>query len=356
MSDALHVLNINLDASELVAFGTFASYFLIIISLFAVILTSLPWSKLNRSPACYLFLLLTIGSFIHTWYYMLKYIAASFSEYEAKSVILPGTLLKRMTAWLQNTYLFEEAWWAASTGKPNWWWSEQICVYTAGAWTVFLFEQGQRYKIRHLWAYMVLGQSVAITVSSNLFYLALLLAGWQFGPTKRAHDAPPVLWVSVLLSMITVANSPYTDAKSFLPNLLIMHVLLIIPLFFTERHGHYAGQLSMPYSTLYIILYVVSFVLRIKTSLAGIRSVSEAGSIWENFVPFVQSVLAVLHSHPAQASIGWDVIWTSLSFVIWTCLNEPNIIAPIGTVIASAGVVAPWISAGAEVEVAGKLE
>ncbi|KAI3614298.1 alpha--mannosyltransferase alg11p [Moniliophthora roreri] len=344
------------EASELTALGIFASYFIIIFALFAVILNSLPWSRLNSSPKCYLFLLLTIGSLVHTWYYMLKYMATSLDNFESKAVTIPETLLKRMITWLQNTYLFEEAWTAACSGKLNWWWSEQICVFTAGAWTVFLFEQGQRYKIKHLWAYMVLGQFVAITVATNLFYLALILAGWQFGAAKRTYDAPPVLWVSVLLSMITVANSPYTDTESFLPNLLIMHAFIIIPLFFIERHGHYASKFSMPYQALYIVLYVIGFVLRIKTTLVGIRSVSDEGSLWENFIPFIKSILAVLHSHPAQASIGWDVIWTSLSFVIWTCLNEPSIIAPIGTAIASAGVVAPWMAASTELEEAGKLD
>jgi len=33
---------------------------------------------------------------------------------------------------------------------------------------------------------------------------------------------------------------------------------------------------------------------------------------------------ATLHSHPAQSSIGWDVIWTSLSFIAWISLLRPD--------------------------------
>jgi hypothetical protein len=29
----------------------------------------------------------------------------------------------------------------------------------------------------------------------------------------------------------------------------------------------------------------------------------------------------VLHSHPAQSSIGWDVIWTSISFFVWKVIG-----------------------------------
>lgn len=29
----------------------------------------------------------------------------------------------------------------------------------------------------------------------------------------------------------------------------------------------------------------------------------------------------VLHSHPAQSSIGWDVVWTTISFVVWQVIG-----------------------------------
>ncbi|KAJ8082727.1 hypothetical protein PM082_008583 [Marasmius tenuissimus] len=275
----------------------------------------------------------------------------SFAEYESRVKVISPSLLKRITNWLVDTSLFEEAWKKACTGSVNWWWSEQICTYVAGPWTVFLFVQAQRYRIKHLWAYMLLGQLVAISVASNLFYLALILSGWQFRTLKRQPStAPPVLWASVLLSLVTVANSPYTTDSSFLLNLLIMHALLIIPLFFTNREGQYSSQLNLSYSALSMVLYVFILVLRVKTTLAGIRSVTDS-SLWQGLTPFCKSVLTVLHSHPAQASIGWDVIWTSISFAIWTCLDQGFSIVPFSALLVSAGVVAPWFAASrAELE------
>jgi hypothetical protein len=29
----------------------------------------------------------------------------------------------------------------------------------------------------------------------------------------------------------------------------------------------------------------------------------------------------VLHSHPAQSSIGWDVVWTTISFFVWKAIG-----------------------------------
>ncbi|KAL0579067.1 hypothetical protein V5O48_002909 [Marasmius crinis-equi] len=199
---------------------------------------------------------------------------------------------------------------------------------------------------------MLLGQLVAIAVAANLFYLALVLSGWQFKSLKhQSSNAPPVLWASVLLSLVTVANSPYTNTDSFLPNLLLMHVLLMLPLFFTTHEGQYSSGLSIPYSALHMILYTSILVLRIKTTLAGIRSVSDSVSLAQGFIPFCKSVATVLHSHPAQASIGWDVIWSTLSFAIWTSLDQGISMAPLSAFFVSAGVAAPWIAASrAEVE------
>jgi len=35
----------------------------------------------------------------------------------------------------------------------------------------------------------------------------------------------------------------------------------------------------------------------------------------------LNAVSTTLYSHPAQSSIGWDVIWTSLSLIVWILLR-----------------------------------
>jgi hypothetical protein len=69
----------------------------------------------------------------------------SFRDFENTRVqqqdIQEGMLILRVGTWLVNTALFEQAWSAVCMVPLNWWWSEQLCLFTAGAFTVFLFTQ-----------------------------------------------------------------------------------------------------------------------------------------------------------------------------------------------------------------------
>ncbi|TFK47999.1 hypothetical protein OE88DRAFT_1665003 [Heliocybe sulcata] len=69
----------------------------------------------------------------------------SFENYEASLGSSPeGPLsLTQIANWLVDTALFEQAWAAACAGPFNWWWSEQLCLFTAGAWTVFIISEGE---------------------------------------------------------------------------------------------------------------------------------------------------------------------------------------------------------------------
>lgn len=52
--------------------------------------------------------------------------------------------LSRLTAWLINSELFEQAWSIVCSGPMNWWWSEKLCLFTVGYWTIFLSTEGMR--------------------------------------------------------------------------------------------------------------------------------------------------------------------------------------------------------------------
>ena len=69
------------------------------------------------------------------------------------------------------------------------------------------------------------------TAAADLFYLACLLSQ---PPTlksdRRSPKAGPRLWLTILLSLVTVAISPMTSQRTFLPNVLVMYALLLIPL------------------------------------------------------------------------------------------------------------------------------
>ncbi|KAL0062964.1 hypothetical protein AAF712_010095 [Marasmius tenuissimus] len=326
-----------MDTQDLIAFSGPAGYFLAIFILLTTILRSLPWARLKQYKIGYLFVGLAACSFIHTFYYILVFYASSFAEYEARAGVLSPDMWKRITAWLSQASLFEEAWLKASVKRANWWWSEQICTYAIGPWTLFLFVEGQRHQIKHLWAYMLLGQLVAVAVPANLFYLALVLSGrkfryeyWKHQPI--AQKAPPVLWISILLSLMTVVYLPYTNSNTFLPNLLLMHALIVIP-FLIASGVNGTGPFAISYNKFYIILVSV---------ISGLRGATTWGAVVgaEGFA----GIVSALHSHPGQATIGWDVIWSTTSFIVWTCLDQGVSKAPFSAVFLSAGVASSWVS------------
>ena len=166
--------------------------------------------------------------------------------------------------------------------------------------------------MRHVWAYMLFGQLVAISVASNLFFLALPRKSEM---KSRASTVSPVLWLSVLASLLTVFLVPHSLRHNyFLSNLLMMHALLVIPLLRPVTSVH-TGRLHISTRTLYQLITLLAVIARLRTALStnGLQTMNGRSTLW-----------AVLTSHPAQASIGWDVVWTSISFLWWI---EPRTVA-----------------------------
>ena len=236
--------------------------------------------------------------------------------------------------------MFKEAWAFVCVHPVSWWWSEQLCLFTAGVWTVFIAVEGRssealdflplcvhlrlgkRYNIRHVWAYMLLGQIVAISVASNLFYLALVLSELSVSSRNLSlkQTASLRLVISVLLSLVTVALSPFTSARTFLPNLLVMHVLLFVPLVSKTSSSPETPSptsFSINLKTLYRIIHLACAGIHVRTVIAALRSL-QASSLQPNTF---EEAWIILYSHPAQSSIGWDIIWTSLSFIVWILLR-----------------------------------
>ena len=262
---------------------------------------------------------------------MFSFMQWSFVEYERSA---PGSsvepTLVRVANWLTNTALFEQAWKIVCDGPLKWWWSEQLCLFTVGFWTVFLLTKGtytsvasicltysdrslddlgREYRVKHVWAYMLFGQLVAISVGINLFFLALpptaSARATEIASTKRT--VPPLLWLSVLASLGTVFLVPRSlQHDYFLLNLLVMHALLVIPLL--PLRVAPTGSLHIRTRALYQLIALLAVIARVRTTLSMNTTGAVAGQ---------ETVWAVLHSHPAQASIGWDVVWTTISFLMW---------------------------------------
>lgn len=90
-------------------------------------------------------------------------------------ISLAASHLQRWSLWLKNTSLFSESWLLVVSNEANWWWSAEVCLFTVGAWSAYLQTQRRRLGIPHAWAYMLLGQTVAISFAASLFGLAVAL-------------------------------------------------------------------------------------------------------------------------------------------------------------------------------------
>ena len=146
---------------------------------------------------------------------------------------------------------------------------------------------------------MLLGQLVAISVPANLFYLALVLSGREFRsstskrrPTKPSvtTKSPPLLWMSNLLSLITVLNSPCTDAAMFLRNLLLMHGLIVVPFLFltstSKSNGKRpsSGSFSIRYSTLYTTLSYFILVEHVINTLTVVHKADPSLGLFQDYL------------------------------------------------------------------------
>ena len=185
---------------------------------------------------------------------------------------------------------------------------------------------------------MLLGQVVAVSFSQTLFCAALALSPKGRTPAKSPQGQtlalPPVSatparpsWLlcgCTLTSLATVALTPLLfDTPYFLPNLLLMHALLVLPLlppFAKSRSG------PISYSTLYLSFALISLLLRLSTysSLLSLSSLSSSPSsqILATLAALPSRVVFTLFEHPAQSSIGFDVVFASASFVIWMLVDS----------------------------------
>lgn len=264
--------------------------------------------------------------------------------------------------------LFVEAWGQVCSTPLAWWWSEQLCSWTAAPFTIFLYLEcelgafilslpclttstaAERYNIRRPWAYMLLGQVVAISFAQSLFLAAIALAPPP-NPSVRASRDPNIdstLNNATLGSLATVFfafrsySSPY-----FLANLLVMHILILIPL---VPNPLPQVRKAATYSTLYTTTLFATLAIRFLTYRTVLAS---SPSTFPNIISLFHQLPGLAYttffSHPAQTSISFDVLFTTLSFIAFMLLTDTSLATRSGKtsvspkVIAGAIALTPWL-------------
>lgn len=180
---------------------------------------------------------------------------------------------------------------------------------------------------------MLLGQIVAISFASNLFFLAILVhervtSGGDSAQeetkgneqdTDDTSDPPDVpiasaaFWYDPIVTLTAglAINIPRKFGQPrFMMLLLAPHVLAFAPVILNKILVKAA-----PYG----ILEKPSRATRISSmgavlAFATMAVVDEGGS-WTN-------VVDTLHEHPAVSSVGWDVICCWISYTAWFLLGE----------------------------------
>lgn len=183
-----------------------------------------------------------------------------------------------------------------------------------------LIQAGVRRDIKYVWAFMLLGQIVAISFATNLFLVTLLLSPQQrhAKPTTGRRQWLGPWLIDGLAILATTASAAYLAQEkywyhptAFMPLLLIPHAaLLILPgartilpasLFETGN----VKTVDRIYSGMWIL--VISL---------GIQQLVQVTSKAHSIAGF-QGIWSALFEHPAVSSVGFDVLFCWISWLCW---------------------------------------
>jgi hypothetical protein len=325
----------------------FFSYLLLCFSLAVFIISKLfqSHSILSKSTTArtpprkhvQYFTLLAIGSLGTTWYHMFRYFQTSYRTWFMwRSIYELSPDQMHWGLWLRDTSLFREAWETVILGAGRYWWSQQIFFFACALglymeqrgmfarWPrncVELTRLGIRRGIKHTWAFMLLGQVVAISFATNLFLLAVLLSPpappppSSTGIHRRRWFGP---WLVNLLTVVAtvlpaywLGTEDYYHTPEFMTVLLIPHVaLLVMPFaravlpskYLTDAYVDFAENV---YKYLWGTTIVSGILLELKTTLA-VHNWNGLSGTWH-----------ALFEHPAVSSVGFDVIFCWITWTVW---------------------------------------
>jgi hypothetical protein len=136
----------------------------------------------------------------------------------------------------------------------------------------------------------------------------------------------------VLAALFNVALSPRLthDPASFLVNLLVMHAIIVVPLLSIKTRP---SGLSLSRLYLYIAIICARLRLPTYTELVPRFTASPVASL----ASLARQQYATFYQHPAQTSISYDVVFTSLSFTVWMIFENRR--------MGSIKVGWPWVTA-----------
>lgn len=190
---------------------------------------------------------------------------------------------------------------------------------------------GVRRGIRHTWVFMLIGQIVAISFATNLFFLALLLSppaspAPSTNASRRSKWLGPwlinlVATLATLLSASALSDEEYwhgKDGKPFMPVLMIPHIaLMVLPIarailpaqYSTDDDVGFAGKV---YKYLWSLTIFGGGIIWVKVTGVAYRYAGLYG------------MMNALLEHPAVSSVGFDVVFCWMSWITWWRLQRQS--------------------------------
>ncbi|KAH7396589.1 hypothetical protein DE146DRAFT_657182 [Phaeosphaeria sp. MPI-PUGE-AT-0046c] len=270
----------------------------------------------------WLFSILAAGSLLTTWTFMVQYFDMSYKTWLMwRSYYDLDPHHRHWGLWLKETSLFHEAWELVVVGNARYWWSHQIFFFALGL-GLYLEQKGIRRGIKHTWAFMLLGQIVAISFATNLFLLTLLLSppvSSQASSTsaRRSNWLGPWLlnlgtvFATAIPAFLLADDHYWHHSEDFLPVLLIPHVaLLVLPAARALLPARYLPESNVVFDDK---VYGYMWVLTIANAALMMIKTTYAAWAYSGF----QGIQNALLEHPAVSSVGFDVIFCWTTWVCW---------------------------------------
>ncbi|KAG2179950.1 hypothetical protein INT43_003737 [Umbelopsis isabellina] len=295
-----------------------AGYFALIFGLLGCILPfvakSWVWSKTSQFTFGF-----SLVALLTTWTYMFKYFHYSYLQWQSSTDARPESLLDSLSLWLHSVSLFDDAWRTVSVGTIQWLWSHQLCAFTSTVWMPFLAIEAQRRKIPYAWAYMLLGQVVAISFAACLFFA--VMACLPIRPAGTVAFNASITAICAVVGIVTVVVSPFVATGSgFMPNLMLMHAVLVVPLLLPNNWLHpFTVRQSRALAAIYLFSAGANFVNLLQQLIPAIVTAK---------AQFIPEMISVFMGHPAQSSIGCDILCVNYFCAAWMILDSQSLDRP----------------------------
>lgn len=154
---------------------------------------------------------------------------------------------------------------------------------------------------------MVFGQMGAISVAIAMFLAAVCV--YKPLPRSQPIKASRFLVVNLLVGVVVCFIMPmYAGTPKFMIALLVLHAVVLIPLFAIPLAGN--ARHGVNFKALVATLLGLLAMVHVGNTIRVREQVSSVGAI----PSLLQTVFL---SHPAQASVSFDVVWVGIISLIW---------------------------------------